>query len=271
MVVRNEKNMKSGYTAITEENGKHSEMLLDFGLLNLKAGEEWTCEEQKERAWLLIRGNAVFEWEGKSEEVTRRSCFDENPSVLHVPQGVKVKIRAVEDTEFGVEKKLNDKDFDCKLYKPEDVRCDIFGGGIMHDAAKRTVRTVFDGEIAPYSNMVMGEVINHPGRWSSYPPHDHPQPEIYHYRHFPEQGFGVSLIDEEPYYVKNGDTTLILPDRTHSQVAGAGYAMYYIWMIPHLENDRWLPTTRYFRKEHEWLKEPDVKIWPELKYGEEQK
>ncbi len=45
--------------------------------------------------------------------------------------------------------------------------------------------------------------------------------------------------------------------------------MDYIWMIPHLPNDRWLPTTRYFRKEHEWLNGKDVKIWPELKYGEE--
>ena len=42
MVVRKEKDIKSGYTAITEENGKHSEMLLDFGLLNLKAGEDWS-------------------------------------------------------------------------------------------------------------------------------------------------------------------------------------------------------------------------------------
>ena len=269
MVVQNDKSRKSGYTSITEENGKHADMLLDFGLLNLKAGENWNCDEQKERAWLLIKGEAVLEWEGQSETVTRISCFDESPSVLHVPQGVPVTIKAVKDTEFAVEKKTNANTFDCKLYRPEDIRCDIFGEGILNDASKRTVRTVFDGEIAPYSNMVMGEVINHPGRWSSYPPHDHPQPEIYHYRHFPEQGFGVSLIGEDPEFVKNGDTTLVPPDKTHSQVAGAGYAMYYIWMIPHLENDRWLPTTRYFAKDHEWLKEPDVKIWPELKYGEE--
>ena len=200
--------------------------------------------------------------------MTRRSCFDENPSVLHVPQGVKVTIKAVEDTEFGVEKKLNDKKFDCKLYRPEDVRCDIFGGGIMHDAAKRTVRTVFDGEIAPYSNMVMGEVINHPGRWSSYPPHDHPQPEIYHYRHFPEQGFGVSLIDEDPFYVKNGDTTLIQPDK--NPLSGGWRRICHVLYL-----DDSPPGKRHVGclphgisgKSNEWLKEPDVKIWPELKYG----
>ena len=268
MVVKKEENSDSAYRAITEESGKHEDMLLDFGLLNLKAGESWSCEEDKERAWLLIKGEVVLEWEGQSELISRVSCFDENPVVLHVSRGVKVKIRAEKDSEFCVEKKTNSTNFDSRLYRQEDIRCDVFGEGILNDASKRTVRTVFDGNTAPWSNMVLGEVINHPGRWSSYPPHHHPQPEIYHYRHFPDTGFGVSLIDEDPEFVKNGDTTLVPPHKTHSQVAGAGYAMYYIWMIPHLENDRWLPTTRYFREEHDWLKEPDVKIWPELKLGE---
>ena len=272
MVERRQNNIESGYISITEEEGKNSQMLLDFGLLKLKAGESWSSEDAlKERAFNLIQGTVTYEWEGNSETVTRTSCFDEAPFVLHVAKGKEVKLTASTDAELAVEAKKNERDFPSKFYRQEDIRSDIFGGGIMNDTAKRTVRTVFDGEIAPYSNMVMGEVINHPGKWSSYPPHHHPQPEIYHYRHFPQEGFGVSLIDEDPFYVKSGDTTLIPGGKTHSQVAGAGYAMFYIWMIPHLEDDRWLPTTRYFVKEHEWLKEPGVKIWPELKYGEDHK
>ncbi|NNK97135.1 MAG: 5-deoxyglucuronate isomerase, partial [Desulfobacterales bacterium] len=147
------------------------------------------------------------------------------------------------------------------------IRTDVFGAGTLNETSIRSVRTVFDGKINPASNMVLGEVINHPGKWSSYPPHDHPQPEIYHYRFFPPQGFGISVLDEEPHLVKHGDTSLIAPDKTHSQGAAPGYAMYYIWMIPHLPDDRWLPTTRYFREEHKWLLEPDVKIWPERKVG----
>ena len=45
--------------------------------------------------------------------------------------------------------------------------------------------------------------------------------------------------------------------------------MYYVWMIPHIEGDRWLPSTRYFREEHKWLTEKDVEIWPELKHTKE--
>jgi 5-deoxy-glucuronate isomerase len=266
MIERKEGEYQPGYTAITEQHGKNPEMLLDFGILRLEPGDVWKDSNMKERAWLLIQGNAVFEWEGQRGEGKRASCFDENPVVLHVPEGVKVTITAVIACEFGIEACDNPKAFPAKLYSQNDVRSDIFGGGVLNDASIRTVRTVFDGEINPDSNMVMGEVINHPGKWSSFPPHDHPQPEIYHYRFFPKQGFGVSLLDQDAHVVYDGDSSLILPNKTHSQVASAGYAMYYIWMIPHLPGARWLPTTRYFRKEHEWLNKKDVKIWPELKY-----
>ena len=267
MIVKNEKGFNPGYTSIAEQHGKNSEMLFDFGILKLDAGKKEHSSETKERAWLLIQGKVLFEWEGNSRKGERFSCFDEAPIVLHVSNDVEVTITALEDSELCVQKIDNEKSFASKLYDRTDIRSDIFGGGTLNETSIRTVRTVFDGEIAPLSNMVMGEVINHPGKWSSYPPHDHPQPEIYHYRFFPEQGFGVSLLDDDAFTVKHGDTSLIHPDKTHSQVAGPGYAMYYIWMIPHLPEDRWLPTTRYYREEHKWLLEKDVKIWPERKYG----
>nr|MDA3834784.1 5-deoxy-glucuronate isomerase [Spirochaetales bacterium] len=219
-----------------------------------------------ERAWLLIKGEVEFSCQGKSFTASRFSCFDENPEVLHVSAGIEVTVKAVKKSELCVERTENKNRFPSKFYTKEDIKSDVFGAGMLNEASIRTVRTVFDGEIAPESNMVLGEVINHPGKWSSYPPHDHPHPEIYHYRLFPKQGFGVSLLDEDPYVVKDGDSSLIFPDKTHSQVAGAGYAMYYIWMIPNLPGDKWLPTTRYFRDEHKWMLKDNVKIWPERPY-----
>ncbi|HAK45290.1 MAG TPA: 5-deoxyglucuronate isomerase [Spirochaeta sp.] len=266
MIAKKDAPFKKGYTVITEQHGKNSEMLLDFGILRMDAGDIINDSQKKERAWNLISGKVSFEWEGQKAGGKRVSCFDESPVVLHVPEGVEVKITAIEECEFGVEACDNPKAFASKFYSQDDIRSDIFGGGILNDTSIRTVRTVFDGEINPDSNMVMGEVINHPGKWSSFPPHDHPQPEIYHYRFFPQQGFGVSLLGDDAHIIKDGDSSMIVPNITHSQVASAGYAMYYIWMIPHLPNDRWLPTTRYFVKDHEWLKEGDPKIWPELKY-----
>ncbi len=269
MVLKQDKSFKSGFTAITEQHGKHAELLLDFGILKMGVGDQNISKPGRERAWLLIKGTVTFEWDGTTSTVTRNSCFDEAPYVLHVSKDTQVTIKTDSECEICVEQVDNEKSFGAKLYTPDDVRTDIFGAGTLNEASIRSVRTVFDGEINPLSNMVMGEVINHPGKWSSYPPHDHPQPEIYHYRFFPEQGFGVSILDDDAHIVKNGDTTLIEPNRTHSQAAAPGYAMYYIWMIPHLPNDRWLPTTRYYRKEHKWLLDDNVKIWPELKLGDE--
>lgn len=267
MIVSQDKPFDYGLTAIAEQHGTHSDMLLDFGILKMKSGDVQVFKPGRERAFLLIEGRVTFIWDGSQETVTRTSCFDEAPYALHVAKDAEVTLTTDSECELCVEQIDNDTLFGSKLYRQEDVRTDVFGAGTLNETSIRSVRTVFDGEINPSSNMVLGEVINHPGKWSSYPPHDHPQPEIYHYRFFPPQGFGISLLDDEPHLVKHGYTSLISPDKTHSQGAAPGYAMYYIWMIPHLPGDRWLPTTRYFREEHKWLLEPGVKIWPERKAG----
>lgn len=269
MIVRKEEEFHRGYTPITELHGRHAEMLLDFGILKMQKGDVVTSSDNLERAWLLIKGDVGFCWEGHEARASRFSCFDENPEVLHVSAQVEVTITAYAESEMCVERTENGQHFSSQFYDKKSIKSDVFGQGVLDGMAVRTVRTVFDGQINPQSNMVLGEVINHPGKWSSYPPHDHPHPEIYHYRFFPRQGFGISLLDENPYLVKDGDTSLIFPNTTHSQVAGAGYAMYYIWMIAHLPNDKWLPTTRYYRKEHAWMLEPNVPIWPRRTYDEE--
>lgn len=269
MVIHQKEAYGNGLNMVVQDAGKAGGMLLDFGILKLSEGEVWKDESNKERALMLVGGKVRFEWGRESREASRSSCFDENPEALQLPSGLSVIITAGEGgAELCYEACINDKDFPAVYYGKEDIRNDIFGAGVLNEASIRTVRTVFDGENAKFSNMVMGEVINHPGKWSSYPPHDHPHPEIYHYRMFPEQGFGVSLLDYEAHTVRNRSTCLISPDKTHSQVAGAGYAMYYIWMIPHLPEDRWLPSTRYFREEHKWMLEKNVKIWPERAYEE---
>ncbi|MFA6845968.1 MAG: 5-deoxy-glucuronate isomerase [Sphaerochaetaceae bacterium] len=269
MVVKKRRPFQHGYNSLTELDGVHKEMMLDTGIVLLGVGESYECSLPLERAFLLIQGDVRFFWEDHTCDAVRRSCFDEEPVVLHVPKEMPVKIVARAPSELCVERSKNEQIFAARLYRKRDVRTDIFGKGILDGASTRSVRTVFDGEIAPYSNMVLGEVINHPGRWSSYPPHDHPQPEIYYYKFFPHQGFGVSLLEDEATIVQEGDISLIEPGHTHSQVAAPGYAMYYIWMIAQLPGNKWLPTTRYYRDKDKWLLEKDVKIWPEKPFKEE--
>lgn len=253
-----------GYSSITEIDGKHKEMLLDFGILKMVQGEEYRCSLGRERAFLLMGGKVEYLWPGQAVTAERLSLLDENPWVLQVPRNVDVTLRCLSpEAELCVERVENESSFEPVFYRPGDIRSDVFGKGTMQETSTRTVRTVFDGLNAPWSKMVLGEVINHPGKWSSYPPHDHAQPEIYHYRLFPSQGFGINILEEEADVIRNGDTAVITPHKVHSQAAAPGYAMYYLWMIPHLENDPFIPTSRNFRKEHEWLLKEDAVIWPD--------
>lgn len=257
------------YNVITEEEGIHRDMMMDFGLIELHKGDFHRDDSGKERAFLLMNGSVSFSWNrsvgnpGKAV-AERYSLLDEEPTVLHVPSGTEVRIDALEDdVELAVQGVANTKNFPVRLWKPGDYPCSEFGAGTLQDTSTRTVRTVFDASTAPESAMVMGEVINHPGKWSSYPPHDHAHPEIYHFRLFPRQGFGFSIQGDDGFIVHNGDTVTIPPGVVHPQAAAPGYAMYYIWLIPHLPNNRFGPDSRNFRKEHSWALSNKAPIWPD--------
>ena len=80
------------------------------------------------------------------------------------PFGMRITIKAIEESEIAVEKTINDKEFEPLLYSPDVCRCEQFGAGMMGETSTRVVRTVFDAASADYSNMVLGEVINYPGK-----------------------------------------------------------------------------------------------------------
>lgn len=110
------------------------------------------------------------------------------------------------------------------------------------------------------NEFVFGEVINYPGKWSSYPPHYHNQPEIYFYRFLPETGFGFAGYGNEVFKIGNNDTLAIQGGLSHPQVAAPGYAMYYLWVIRHLDDDPYLKAD--VEPEHAWLTDREAKIWP---------
>ncbi len=250
-----------GYNSMAEMDGKHSNMLMDVGVYKFKRGDVEICVDiHKESAFLLLDGAFILEWEESRKEINRKSIFDEEPWCLHVPKGREVKITALSEGEILLEKTTNERIFESKLYTPGDCRSHIFGEGVLGDTSRRVVRTIFDYSNAPYSNLVIGEVINYPGKWSSYPPHHHPQPEIYYYRFHKDQGFGCSIIGDEVFKITHNSMSAIPGGLVHPQTTAPGYAMYYCWMIRHLENNPW--TDRIDEEEHKWLLEPNVKVWP---------
>lgn len=262
MLIRQGKPFGYGYTAIISMDEKESNALMDFGILRLGKNQVELNSEEKERAFLLIQGEVSFEWEGKRVMAKRQSFLENEPWCLSIPAGVKVKITGIgEDSELSVSKTDNENKFASKLYSDTECRSEIRGKGTMNETSTRTVRTVFDYSNAPYSKLVIGEVISYPGKWSSYPPHYHTQPEIYFYKFYPEQGYGLSELGEDVIKVRNNDTVKILDGITHPQVSAPGFAMYLIWVIRHLDGEPYIKPT--FIPEYLWVTEPDARIWPD--------
>ena len=261
MLILND-SLQEGYNAITDMETCQPEMMMDIGIQVIGQGQTiGFYDSDKETALLLLSGSVAFSWEQENINADRSSLFDENPVVLHVPAGMAASVTALSNAEVLVQKTTNDRIFDAKFYAKEDCTSDIFGENVWHDTARRLVRTVFDFKNAPYSNMVIGEVINFPGKWSSYIPHGHDQPEVYFYRFDREHGFGAAFIGDQAFKIRHNSALCIQGGPTHPQASAPGYAMYYCWMIRHLKDNPWI--TRVDDERYKWLLEKDVKIWPD--------
>jgi 5-deoxy-glucuronate isomerase len=262
MFIKHRQELKNGYNGIVDIFRKHPEMLMDFGILKLDAGDEFADKQRKERAFLLLSGSVEFEWDGGKALAERKSCFDEEPTCLHVASGIPVDVRAREPgAEVIVLRTANERTFPSILFRPQDCQVRQVGVGTMHEMATRTVRTVFDKSNRPQSNLVLGETVNQPGRWSGFPPHCHPQPEIYLYKFNRGEGFGYAELGEYVYKVRNNDVTLMSDGVSHPQVAAPGYAMFYLWVIRHLDGKPY--TGPIFDPEYLWLNNKDAPIWPD--------
>lgn len=213
---------------------------------------------RRETMFLLLDGELRMETEGAVLEGTRRSLFDERPSALHVPAGVRVQ--AAGSAELAVMEVDNSTFFSPRAYASAETRAEARGRGLVYDAASREVRTVLDDEKGPpEAKLVVGEVVNAPGRWSSYPPHHHAQPELYYYRFTRPEGYGHAELGDHVHKIRSDDCVYIAPGDTHAQCAAPGYGMWYLWVIRHLDDARYSVPT--FAPEHRWTMEAGAQSW----------
>ena len=249
-----------GTTAITHEGEETLDTGVDFGIVRERQGAVREETHGKETAWLLLEGEAELEWNGQRERVSRRSVFDEPPTALHVPGGTPVRIRTKSGwSEWAVARASNEQRFEPKLFLPDELAPEYRGLGLVQNASLRNVRLIFGDSNRKQANLVLGEVVNFPGRWSSYPPHHHVQPEIYHYRFTLPQGYGHAELGDEVYKVRSYDTLKITGGVSHAQVSAPGYGMYYIWIVRHLPGNRYTGFT--FDREHEWVLDARQQGW----------
>lgn len=252
-----------GLTWMARRDGAHADMLMDFGVMRMKKGDVYEENGDLEKAVLLVYGKVCFEWAGERHEEERANCFDIPPTALHCDRTAGIKITCLsEEAEINIMLTDNAKAFGCRLYLPKDTPDEFRGAGLMRETSTRIVRTIFDYSNEPDANLVLGEVIGFPGKWSSYPPHTHPQPEIYYYKTNPENGFGYGELGDNVVKVQNNDTVFIDPGLTHPHCTAPGYALWYLWVIRHLDGNPYKnPEYPVFLKEHLWVMEKDAKYW----------
>jgi 5-deoxy-glucuronate isomerase len=250
----------SGTTVVTRADAPDNPSGIGLAVLRLSAGETLATQARSETAWLLMSGKVS----GKAGELEfafeRESLFDESASCIHVAAGTGVKIKAHVDSELTVYECANRLHFAPRVFTSSQVANEPRGKGQVGGRALRYVRTIFDRTNSPPEvELVLGEVVTFPGGWSSYPPHHHPQHEIYHYRFTEPQGYGHAELGEQVVKVKQYDTVKIPAGLDHAQCAAPGYGMYYSWVIRHLPDKPY--TVPEFTAELTWRMQPDAPFW----------
>ena len=257
LLIRKPDGFQVGYNPITTINETNHDTGIDFGILNLKAGETHDVHVALESAYLLMHGKVTFYYDGKEYTGERASIFKQEPIAIHSAANQAFSIKALSDTELAVSQVENDQQFETLVFDETNLlESEHRGKGQLDDTAYRIVRTIFDIRNRPQAKLVLGEVITFPGRWSSYPPHHHPQPEIYHYRFSEAQGFGFGESGEDVLRIRHNDTLKILYELDHAHTTAPGYGMYYIWVIRHLDGNPY--TVPDFTEQHAWTMQQEA-------------
>ena len=107
-----------GYNGMVSAVENPEMMGMEFGVVKMAEGDVMHFDYAQEVVYDLMSGSVTFEWNGKSETVTRRDVFHEGAILLHVPQNTQVTISAVSDVEIAVSRTENKRDFAARLLRP---------------------------------------------------------------------------------------------------------------------------------------------------------
>ncbi len=217
---------------------------ITFGLLTVKENYNWKSGVE-ESVFILLSGKVKFY---VNEQIInlgpRSSVFQERASAFWLPPNNSIKI----ESEHGeanlavVKSPLDITDALCDYFviHPQDIKVNKRG----HSNWFREVYDIITPK-QPSKSLIIGETINPPGNWSSFPPHKHDQDdypsescleEIYFYQLDPLYGFGMQrlynddLSLDEAFILNNGDI-VVIDQGYHPVVAAPGVSLYYLWIL----------------------------------------
>ncbi len=221
---------------------------INLGLADLSPGETIEIPAEGETAAVVLSGvvdASTTDGASLGRAGGRASVFEAPGDTVYAPAGTGLRLVAAEQpAQVAIASAAADPSDDAppaRLIGPSEQRIAEVGEGNW----SRTVRTILGPE-HDAQRLLLGETINPPGNWSSYPPHRHDRhnppeevnlEEVYLFRTNPAGGFGVQMryeLDgdraEEAFVVRDDDIAVI---RTgfHPVVAASGYELYYLWVM----------------------------------------
>ena len=241
--------LKSGYTSIVSP--ENSELkYIEFGRLFLpEKNDEYNVEtESREAVITIFGGKCSVQVRTADKKVSydsvgdRRDVFSGKPTMVYLPPNSEYSIIAESSVEIGVSMAPSNSDSPPVLIRPENVTENTVG---VWNWRRRVYTSI--GENVKAQRLLVGETLNPPGNWSSYPPHKHdrkglsevPLEEVYFFKVKPPTGFGLQRIytspeDEEPFdeiFLIENDNVVVIPRGYHPVVAAPGCQLYYLWVL----------------------------------------
>lgn len=216
--------------------------LIGLALADLEAGGSFESPGKLETAVVVLNGVVDVEADGESLGTAggRSSVFEGPGHTIYAPPGTALRLSASGLAQLAIATAPGGAGAPSKarIIGPGDQRIGEAGKGNW----RRDIRTILGPEHAA-SRLLLGETINPPGNWSSYPPHKHDRQrppeevrlqEVYFYKVDPAGGFGVQIryddAGAETFIVHDGDVVSI-PSGYHPVVAAPGYSLYYLWVM----------------------------------------
>jgi 5-deoxy-glucuronate isomerase len=222
--------------------GRDSEAI-DLAYGRLEPGEALEAGGDDEVVAVVMEG-AVSARAGDAElgrTPPRSDPFREPGHAAYAPPGARLRLVAGDGGAVVAVMSAapgDDEPGPARLIGPDSQRVATVGEGNW----RRSVRTIL-GPDDPAARLLVGETLNPPGNWSSYPPHKHDRhvppeevrlEEVYLFRVDPEGGFGVQMLyepdAERTFMVRDGDVAVIRSGY-HPVVAAPGYDLYYLWVL----------------------------------------
>jgi 5-deoxy-glucuronate isomerase len=236
--------------------------LITLALEDLDPGAELKLDCTEETVVVVLSGvvDAYADGVALGRAGGRANVFEAPGHAVYCPPGATLRLVADGPAYLAVTSAPLDgaEPAKARIIAPEDQRIADVGDGNW----ARNVRTVVGPEHAA-GRLLLGETINPPGNWSSYPPHKHDthEPprevkleEVYLFKVDPEGGFGVQIRyddkGEECFVVRDEDVAAI-PSGYHPVVGAPGYKLYYLWVMAGVGREM----APYLDPAHAWVQE----------------